>query len=133
MGADGGRSFVRKHANIPFEGDTSEDQWIRIDGIVETDMPSHRSYGYEKTPPLPVQSRSYTYPVPVPSAIESKTHGNVLWAPLDHGATRIGYALSSEIAAKYPAGVTQDVAEKEAMESMKPFALKFKEIHWWTL
>jgi phenol 2-monooxygenase len=29
--------------------------------------------------------------------------------------------------------VTQEVAEKEAIESMKPFKLKFKEIHWWTL
>jgi phenol 2-monooxygenase len=66
-------------------------------------------------------------------AIESKTHGNVLWAPLDHGATRIGYAYSAEIAAKYPDGVTQEVAESEAIEAMKPFKVKFKEIHWWTL
>ncbi|KAJ6021068.1 hypothetical protein N7540_006572 [Penicillium herquei] len=111
VGADGGKSFVRRHAGIPFEGDTSDDKWIRIDGIVETDMPISRSYG----------------------AIESKTHGNVLWAPLDHGATRIGYAYSSQIASKYPEGVTQEVAEKEAMESMKPFNVVFKEIHWWTL
>ncbi|EGX92255.1 2,4-dichlorophenol 6-monooxygenase, putative [Cordyceps militaris CM01] len=108
---NGGRSFVRRHADIPFEGDTSEDKWIRIDGMVETDMPLNRSYG----------------------AIESKTHGNILWAPLDHGATRIGYAYSAEIAAKYPNGVTQEVAEKEAIEAMKPFKVKFKEIHWWTL
>ena len=52
---------------------------------------------------------------------------------MDHGATRIGYAYSAEIAAKYPDGVTQEVAEKEAIESMKPFKVKFKEIHWWTL
>lgn len=111
IGADGGRSFVRRHADIPFEGDTSEDKWVRIDGIVDTDMPLNRSYG----------------------AIESKTHGNVLWAPLDHGATRIGYAYSDVISAKYPEGVTQDVAEKEALESMKPFNINFKGIHWWTL
>jgi phenol 2-monooxygenase (NADPH) len=66
-------------------------------------------------------------------AIESKTHGNVLWAPLDHAATRIGFAYTEEIAAKYPGGVTQEVAEKEALESMKPFDVRFKEIHWWTL
>jgi phenol 2-monooxygenase len=29
--------------------------------------------------------------------------------------------------------VTQEVAEKEAIESMKPFNVKFKEVHWWTL
>ncbi|KAL4964208.1 FAD binding domain-containing protein [Aspergillus stella-maris] len=111
IGADGGRSFVRRHAKIPFCGDTSEDKWIRIDGIVETDMPITRAYG----------------------AIESKTHGNVLWAPLDHGATRIGYAYSNEIAAKYPDGVTEEVAVQEAIESMKPFKVNFKEVHWWTL
>ncbi|KAL4739618.1 FAD binding domain-containing protein [Aspergillus similis] len=111
IGADGGRSFVRRHAEIPFEGDTSEDRWIRIDGIVETDMPITRAYG----------------------AIESETHGNVLWAPLDHGATRIGYAYSAEIAAKYPNGVTQEVAVQEAIEAMKPFKVSFREVHWWTL
>jgi phenol 2-monooxygenase len=62
-------------------------------------------------------------------AIESKTHGNVLWAPLDHAATRIGFAYTAAIAAKYPGGATQEVAEKEAIESMKPFDVKFKEIH----
>jgi phenol 2-monooxygenase len=67
------------------------------------------------------------------SAIESETHGNVLWAPLDHGATRIGYAYSPAIAAKYPDGVTQEVVVQEAIESMKPFKVEFKEIHWWTL
>ncbi|KAH7325617.1 FAD binding domain-containing protein [Stachybotrys elegans] len=111
VGADGGKSFVRRHAGIPFEGDTSEDKWIRIDGLVETDMPLNRSYG----------------------AIESKTHGNVLWAPLDHGATRIGYAYTPEIAKKYPGGVTEEVAIKEALEGMKPFKVEFKEVHWWTL
>ena len=45
VGADGGRSFVRRHAGIPFDGNTSEDKWIRIDGIVETDMPMNRAYG----------------------------------------------------------------------------------------
>ncbi|CAK7221010.1 hypothetical protein SBRCBS47491_004381 [Sporothrix bragantina] len=111
IGADGGRSFVRRHADIPFDGDSTEDRWIRIDGLVETDMPLNRSYG----------------------AIESKTHGNVLWAPLDHGATRIGFAYSDAIAAKYPDGVTQEVAVAEAMECVKPFKLTFKEVHWWTL
>lgn len=46
IGADGGRSFVRRVSGIPFDGDTSEDRWIRIDGIVETDMPITRAYGY---------------------------------------------------------------------------------------
>ncbi|GKZ26248.1 hypothetical protein AbraIFM66951_004436 [Aspergillus brasiliensis] len=111
IGADGGHSLVRRYANIPFDGDSSEDQWIRIDGIVETNMPVNRAYG----------------------AIETTTHGNVLWAPLDHGATRIGYAYTPEIAAKYPKGVTEEVARNEAIACLWPFSLKFKEVHWWTL
>jgi phenol 2-monooxygenase len=65
VGADGGRSFVRRALKVPFEGSTTEDKWVRIDGIIETDMPKSRVYG----------------------AIESPTHGNVLWAALDHGGT----------------------------------------------
>jgi phenol 2-monooxygenase (NADPH) len=94
-------------------------------------MPINRSYGYEAMSPL-----RHLCPRLTPrthSAIESKTHGNVLWAPLDHAATRIGYSYSSEIAAKYPDGVTEEVAVKEALESMKPFKLEFKEVHWWTV
>lgn len=45
IGTDGGRSFVRHHAGIPFDGDTTEDKWVRIDGIIETDMPITRAYG----------------------------------------------------------------------------------------
>lgn len=67
VGADGGRSFVRRALDVPFDGSTTEDKWVRIDGIIETNMPKSRVYG----------------------AIESPTHGNVLWAALDHGATRI--------------------------------------------
>lgn len=112
MGADGGRSFVRRHAGIPFDGDSTEDRWIRIDGLVETDMPISRAYG----------------------AVESKTHGNVLWAPLDHGGTRIGFAYTDAIAKKYGGSeVTEEIAVAEAIASVAPFKLTFKEVHWWTL
>lgn len=32
IGADGGRSFVRKALGIPFEGEQTEEKWVRIDG-----------------------------------------------------------------------------------------------------
>lgn len=67
IGADGGRSFVRRAVGIDFEGSTSEDKWVRVDGVVDTNMPKNRGYG----------------------AIESPTHGNVLWAALDHGGLSI--------------------------------------------
>lgn len=66
-------------------------------------------------------------------AIESRTHGNVLWAPLDRGATRIGYALTPEILAKHPGGITEEVAVEEAVASMAPFKVRFSEVHWWTV
>ena len=80
VGADGGRSFVRRTLDIPFDGSTTEDKWVRIDGIIETNMPKSRVYG----------------------SIESPAHGNVLWAALDHAATRIGFAFTAERQKQYP-------------------------------
>ncbi|TVY30425.1 Phenol hydroxylase [Lachnellula hyalina] len=110
IGADGGRSFVRRALEIPFEGSTTEDKWVRIDGIVESDVPKSRVYG----------------------AFESPTHGNVLWAALDHGATRIGFAFTAERQKGYP-DFNEAAAVTEAIESVKPFKLKFKQVDWFTV
>ncbi|KAE9987212.1 hypothetical protein Vi05172_g2252 [Venturia inaequalis] len=110
VGADGGRSFVRRAAGIPFDGTSSEDKWVRIDGVVETDLPKPRTY----------------------CAIESPTHGNVLWAALDHGATRIGFAFTAERQKAYEV-FDQEAAVKEAIASVKPFNLSFKQVDWWTI
>ncbi|QDS76866.1 hypothetical protein FKW77_003513 [Venturia effusa] len=110
VGADGGRSFVRRAAGIPFDGTSSEDKWVRVDGVVETDLPKPRTY----------------------CAIESPTHGNVLWAALDHGATRIGYAFTAERQKAYEV-FDQEAAVKEAIASVKPFNLTFKQVDWWTI
>jgi len=42
IGADRGRSFVRRALDIPFDGSTTEDKWVRIDEMVETDIPKSR-------------------------------------------------------------------------------------------
>jgi phenol 2-monooxygenase len=110
VGADGGRSFVRRALNIPFDGSSSEDKWVRIDGVVETDLPKPRTY----------------------CAIESPTHGNVLWAALDHGATRIGFAFTPERQKAYEV-FDEAAAVKEAIASVKPFSLKFTQVDWWTI
>ncbi|PSN60218.1 hypothetical protein BS50DRAFT_536146 [Corynespora cassiicola Philippines] len=110
VGADGGRSFVRRALGIPFDGSSSEDKWVRIDGVVETDLPKPRTY----------------------CAIESPTHGNVLWAALDHGATRIGFAFTAERQKAYPE-FNEEAAVKEAIASVKPFSLGFKQVDWWTI
>ena len=111
VGADGGQSFVRKYLNIPFEGERTEDQWIRIDGKVKSNIPTPRAY----------------------ASIESPRHGNVLWAPLDRGVTRVGYVYTSELRARYGGEVTEEIAVREAIEAVKPFSLEFERVDWWTL
>lgn len=110
VGADGGRSFVRRALQIPFEGSSTEDKWVRIDGLIETNLPKPRAY----------------------CSIESPTHGNVLWAPLDRGATRIGFAFTPERQNAYSI-FDEAAAVKEAIAAVKPFSLSFKEVHWFTI
>ena len=47
VGADGGKSIVRRQLQIPFHGDDPEEdnQWIRIDGRVKSNIPNPRAYG----------------------------------------------------------------------------------------
>ncbi|KAI1624554.1 2,4-dichlorophenol 6-monooxygenase [Exophiala viscosa] len=111
VGADGGQSFVRRYLNIPFEGERTEDQWIRIDGKVKCNIPTPRAY----------------------ASIESLRHGNVLWAPLDRGVTRVGYVYTSELRSRYGGKVTEEIAIREAIEAVKPFELEFERVDWWTL
>ncbi|KAK5736841.1 hypothetical protein LTR17_007166 [Elasticomyces elasticus] len=110
IGCDGGRSSVRRMMAIPFEGSTTEDRWVRIDGPIKTDLPKPRTY----------------------CSIESPTHGNVLWAALDHGATRIGYAFTAERAKAYEV-FDEAAAVKEAIAAVKPFTLEFEKVDWWTI
>ncbi|KAI0506900.1 FAD binding domain-containing protein [Xylaria bambusicola] len=110
IGADGGRSSVRRLLSIPFEGTTSEDKWVRVDGYVRTDLPKPRTY----------------------CSIESLTHGNVLWVGLDRGATRIGYAFTDDRANAY-AEFDEQAAITEAIAAVKPFSLEFEQVEWWTI
>ncbi|KAI0454850.1 FAD binding domain-containing protein [Xylaria acuta] len=110
VGADGGRSSVRRLLAIPFEGSTSEDKWVRIDGHVKTNLPKPRRY----------------------CSIESPTHGNVLWVGLDRGATRIGYAFTDDRANAY-ADFDEQAAIAEAIAAVKPFTLEFERVDWWTI
>ena len=110
IGADGGQSSVRKILDIPFDGSTSEDKWVRIDGQVRTNVPKPRGY----------------------VSLESPTHGNVLWAALDRGGTRIGFALTAERQNAY-AEFDQAAAIKEAQAAVKPFELEFESVDWLTI
>lgn len=108
VGADGSRTAVRRAAKIETDGDSGEDKWVRIDGLITTDNPKPRCYG----------------------SIESKTHGNVLWVPLDHGCTRIGFAFSAERVNRWPGGFSEAVAVAEAKAAVRPFDIEFARVDW---
>jgi phenol 2-monooxygenase len=108
IGCDGSRTVVRGAAGIDSEGSRTEDKWVRIDGVLSrTTMPKPRCYG----------------------ALESPVYGNVLWIPLDHGATRIGFALNEERRKMYPE-LTEEVFVKEAKEAVKPFEIEYQQVDW---
>ncbi|MDI1488122.1 MAG: hypothetical protein OHK93_007396 [Ramalina farinacea] len=111
VGADGGRSTVRSLAGIPFEGDISNRQFIRIDGIVETDMPDARETNI---------------------IIQSHSHGNVLWACLDQGVTRIGFSFPEHLYKTLGAKISKEDVIHEAKKALEPFTLSFSRIDWWT-
>lgn len=87
-------------------------RWVRIDGVVETDMPDSRM-GW--------------------ASIESATHGNVLWVAIDHGRTRIGFSLSAELYRKYGDKMTEAQAVEEATAAVAPFSCTFKSVDWYTV
>ncbi|KAJ8082018.1 hypothetical protein PM082_007864 [Marasmius tenuissimus] len=113
IGADGGKSTVRKLAGIPFDGENTKHRWIRMDARVETNMPNARCL----------------------NSIDSATHGQILWCPNDDGLTRIGYVFSPALLEKYGGieGVTQEVAMEEAKKALHPFTLDFIHVEWFTI
>lgn len=112
IGADGGRSQVRRLANIPMEGDNTAFSWVRIDGRFKTNMP---------------------YADAGSASIETASHGNVLWVRLDHDTYRIGYALTPKLREKYGENITEEQAKFEAVEAMKPFSLEIERFDWMTV
>ena len=112
VGADGGRSKVREVARIAFEGEKSNRHWIRIDGVVETNMPEARK-GI--------------------CGIESRNHGSILWACLDHGVTRVGFALPEKLWEEIGANISREDVIREAQKALQPFTLEFKTVDWWTV
>ncbi|ESK88511.1 pentachlorophenol 4-monooxygenase [Moniliophthora roreri MCA 2997] len=113
IGADGGKSTVRKLAKIPFDGEYTKNRWIRMDAKVKTNMPNPRCL----------------------NSIDSRSHGQILWCPTDNGLTRIGYVFSQTLLEKYGGveGVTREVAMEEAKKAIEPFELEFEDMQWFTI
>ncbi|WRT70064.1 uncharacterized protein IL334_007058 [Kwoniella shivajii] len=112
VGADGGKSLVRKTAGIVFKGERSSSKWIRMDALVKTNMPSPRTL----------------------NSVQSDTHGLVLFCPIDDGKTRIGYVFNDDLKKKYgEENITAEVAMQEAQKALAPFSLDFVSLDWFTI
>ncbi|KAJ7687700.1 FAD binding domain-containing protein [Mycena rosella] len=108
VGADGGRSAVRKLGNFRFPGTASPHHWVRLDAVVKTDMPLSQTHAI---------------------SIESKFYGNVLWTPTDNGRVRIGFVYDQEPGTQ----VTEDLIMDAAKQAVHPFTLEFVKLDWWTI
>ncbi|KAJ7593451.1 FAD binding domain-containing protein [Mycena floridula] len=124
VGADGGKSTVRKLANISFIGDSTTSRWIRMDAKVS----------------FPVDSTSASSPLAMPNprslnSIDSASHGQILWCPADNGLTRIGYVFSAALIEKYggEAAITKEIIVEEAKKALAPFNAQFNQVDWWTI
>ncbi|KAJ3879155.1 FAD binding domain-containing protein [Lentinula edodes] len=109
IGADASTLFVTTTIDIFL----SQGRWIRMDARVTTDMPNPRCL----------------------NSIDSASHGQILWCPIDNGLTRIGYVFSGSLIEKYGGveGVTQEVAMVEAKQALHPFKLEFLSVDWFTI
>lgn len=69
------------------------------------------------------------------NSIDSASHGQILWCPIDNGLTRIGYVFSAALIEKYGGveGVTEEVAMAEAKQALHPFELEFLRVDWFTI
>ena len=111
VGADGSRSSVRELAGIRFDGEKNTLRFIRIDGVVKTDMP-HARRGL--------------------AAVSSKSHGNIMLACLDHGRTRVGFSFPEKLYEELGSELSKEDVVREAQKGMEPFKLEFERIDWWT-
>lgn len=111
VGADGAQSKIRSLAGIEMEGGDTIYKWVRIDGLLKTDLPE---------------------PDVVFASVESPTHGPILWAKLDGDAHRVGFPINPTLQAKYSNGFTEADAKSEAIKAFKPFSLEFERVDWWT-
>ncbi|KTC75360.1 FAD monooxygenase [Legionella birminghamensis] len=102
IGADGSRSFVREHFNIPFEIIRPQLVWAVIDGIIDSDFPK----------------------VPEIIVFQAET-SDVAWIPREGNLDRFYVRMD-----------TRDFSLEEAIDkinlALKPHALSFKEIVWFS-
>ena len=102
IGADGSRSFVRNHFNIPFEIVRPQITWAVIDGIIDSD--------FNKVPEIIV--------------FQNET-SDVAWIPREGNLDRFYVRMDCK-------EFTLDDACKKINQAMKPHRLRFKEVSWFS-
>lgn len=102
IGADGSRSFVRNHFNIPFEIERPEITWAVIDGVVETDFPK----------------------VPEIIVFQAET-SDVAWIPREGDMDRFYVRMDKK-------EFTLDEVLEKINRAMKPHVLTFGKIVWFS-
>lgn len=102
IGADGGRSFVRDHFEIPFEITRPQIVWAVIDGIIDTDFPK----------------------VPEIIVFQADT-SDVAWIPREGEIDRFYVRMDTK-------DFTLNEAIEKINRAMQPHSLSFKKIVWFS-
>ncbi|MCB0411489.1 MAG: FAD-binding protein, partial [Bdellovibrionales bacterium] len=102
IGADGSRSFVRNHFEIPFEILRPQIVWAVIDGIIDTD--------FSKVPEIIV--------------FQAET-SDVAWIPREENIDRFYVRMDTK-------DFTIEDAIEKINRAMSPHTLSFKEIFWFS-
>ena len=102
IGADGSRSFVREHLNIPFEITRPQIVWAVLDGVIETDFPK----------------------VPEIIVFQAET-SDVAWIPREGEIDRFYVRMDTK-------NFTSQEAIAKIERVLKPHFFNFKEIVWFS-
>ncbi|KAJ7931429.1 FAD binding domain-containing protein [Mycena leptocephala] len=119
IGADGAHSWVRRHFNIPMEGDQTEDCWGAADVIVDTNFPDFRSKCVIQAP---------TGALIIIPREDDKIRIYVQFPPKEAPRTedgRFDRSVSSEVAIKM-------ISEK-VKAGFKPYKMEFTNVYWCTI
>ncbi|MEP3946194.1 FAD-dependent monooxygenase [Ascidiaceihabitans sp.] len=114
VGADGGRSRVRKSLDIALEGDSADKAWGVMDILLNTDFPDIR----------------------VKSFIQSKDHGAVMTIPRE-GGYLIRFYVELDLIDKDKRASDIKMTEVDiiakAQKIFHPYTLDVKEVAWWSV
>ncbi|MGZ3711466.1 MAG: FAD-binding protein [Bdellovibrionota bacterium] len=102
IGADGSRSLVREHFQVPFEITRPQIVWAVLDGVIETDFPK----------------------VPEIIVFQAET-SDVAWIPRERDIDRFYVRMDMK-------DFTMEDAVTKINRAMSPYTLKFSQVEWFS-